>query len=207
LYQHRSYVIALENAQDVGGMYVDEAQKGMSFRNYKDLLLVGGGDHRTGKKGGNWRELREFAGKFYPNAKERFYWATQDCMSLDSVPYIGLYSKNTPDLYVASGFNKWGMTSSMVSAMILTDMVTGRENQFAPVFSPSRSILKPQLFINGFEAIVNLLTITDKRCPHLGCALKWNAVEHTWDCPCHGSRYTESGDLIDNPAIGGLKHK
>jgi len=207
LYQHRSYVIALENAQDVGGMYVDEAQKGMSFRNYKDLLLVGGGDHRTGKKGGNWRELREFAGKFYPNAKERFYWATQDCMSLDSIPYIGLYSKNTPDLYVASGFNKWGMTSSMVSAMILTDMVTGRENQFAPVFSPSRSILKPQLLINGFEAIVNLLTITDKRCSHLGCSLKWNSVEHTWDCPCHGSRYTESGDLIDNPATGGLKHK
>lgn len=46
MYQHRSYVIALENAAQIKGMYVDEAQCGMSFRNYKDFLLVGGGDHR-----------------------------------------------------------------------------------------------------------------------------------------------------------------
>ena len=50
MYQHRSYVIALDHAQNVDGMYVDEAQKGMSFRNFRDLLLIGGGDHRTGKK-------------------------------------------------------------------------------------------------------------------------------------------------------------
>ena len=50
LYQHRSYVIALEHAADVDGMYVDEARKGLSFRNYKNLLLIGGGGHRTGKK-------------------------------------------------------------------------------------------------------------------------------------------------------------
>ena len=64
LYQHRSYVIALENAPDVDGMYVDEAQEGMSFRNARDLLLVGGGGHRTGKRGGAWRELREFARRY-----------------------------------------------------------------------------------------------------------------------------------------------
>lgn len=50
MYQHRSYVIALDHAQNVDGMYVDEAQKGMSFRNFRDLLLIGGGDHRTGKR-------------------------------------------------------------------------------------------------------------------------------------------------------------
>lgn len=203
LYQHRSYVIALENAPNIDGMYVDEAQNGMSFRNYKDLLFIGGGDHRTGKQGGNWQELRDFATKYYPKAKEKYYWATQDCMSLDSIPYIGHYSNTTPDLYVATGFNKWGMTSSMVSAMILSDMVVGKDNKFKDVFSPHRSILKPQLFINGFEAVTNLLTPTPKRCPHLGCALKWNKIEHTWDCPCHGSRFEKNGDLIDNPATGG----
>lgn len=207
LYQHRSYVLALKNAQDVEGMYVDEAEKGMSFRNYKDLLLVGGGDHRTGKPGGNWQELAEFAIRSYPNAIEEYRWSTQDCMTLDSVPYIGLYSKNTPNFYVATGFNKWGMTSSMVSAMILTDMVMEDENQYAPVFSPSRTILRPQLAVNSFEAITNLLTISKKRCPHLGCALKWNRYEHSWDCPCHGSRFTRNGKLIDNPATGDLKQK
>lgn len=70
MYQHRSYVIALENAPDVGGMYVDEADKGMSFRNAENLLLLGGGDHRTGKQGGNWAELEDFAGSHYPEACE-----------------------------------------------------------------------------------------------------------------------------------------
>ena len=207
LYQHRSYVIALENGPDVDGIYVDEALKGMSFRNAESLLLIGGGDHRTGKKGGNWRELRDFAQKHYPQAVEKYHWATQDCMSLDGVPYIGQYSASTPDLFVATGFNKWGMTSSMVAAMVLRDLVQEKKNPWAEVFSPSRSILRPQLVVNGFEAMAALLTPTSRRCPHLGCALRWNAQEHTWYCPCHGSRFTENGKLIDNPATGDLKRQ
>lgn len=205
MYQHRSYVLALDHAQNVDGIYVDEAQDGMSFRNYKDMLLIGGGDHRTGKKGGNWVELRKFARQYYPGAAIKYQWATQDCMTLDSVPYIGAYSARTTDLYVATGFNKWGMTSSMVSAMILCDLVQGKQNPYAPVFSPSRTILRPQLAVNAFEAVVNLITPATKRCPHLGCALKWNPYERTWDCPCHGSRFTGDGKLIDNPATGDLK--
>ena len=185
-------------------MYVDEAQTGMSFRNYQNLLLIGGGDHRTGKKGGNWQELTAFASRHYPRAREVYRWAAQDCMTLDAVPYIGQYSKNTPNLYVATGFNKWGMTSAMVSAMILTDCILDRQTPYAEVFSPSRSILHPQLAANAFEATVNLLTISKKRCPHLGCALKWNEQERSWDCPCHGSRFTEDGVLLDNPATGNL---
>lgn len=204
LYQHRSYVVALEGAPDVKGMYVDESLKGMSFRNYGGLLLLGGGDHRTGKKGGNWQELRDFAEHHYPKAKEKYFWATQDCMSLDGVPYIGNYSARTPELYVATGFHKWGMTSSM-AAEILCNMVQGKEAPYSEVFSPSRSILRPQLAVNAVESSVNLLTPSTKRCPHLGCALKWNPAEHSWDCPCHGSRFTEDGGLIDNPATGNLK--
>lgn len=205
LYQHRSYVIALENAQYINGMYVDENHKGMSFRNYGDLLFVGGGGHRTGEKGGNWNELRDFAKLHYPDAHEKFYWSAQDCMSLDGIPYIGKYSRNTPNLYVAGGFNKWGMTDAMVSAMILSDMVMGRRNEYADIFSPSRSIIKPQLFINSGKAVKNLFTLTTKRCPHMGCALKWNSAEHSWDCACHGSRFSDKGKVLDNPANGDLK--
>ena len=204
MYQHRSYVIALENAQYVNGMYVDEAQKGMSFRNHNNLLLIGGGDHRTGKKGGAWEELRAFAEKVYPQSIEKYYWATQDCMTLDGIPYIGQYSPKTPDLFVATGFNKWGMTSAMVSAIILRDLVQGKKNDYASVFSPSRSILHPQLFLNAGETVLDYIYPTTKRCPHLGCALKWNPYEHTWDCPCHGSRFTKNGKLIDDPATDDL---
>lgn len=204
LYQHRSYVIALEFAQQVEGMYVDDKKTGFSFRNCGELLLLGGGGHRTGKKGGNWEELRAFAREHYPTAQERYHWAAQDCMSLDDIPYIGQYSRNTSGLYVASGFNKWGMTGSMAAAMLLCDRIMGQKNDCADVFDPSRSILKPQLLVNGFEATKNLLTPAKKRCPHLGCALKWNAAEHSWDCPCHGSRFDKNGKVLDNPANGDL---
>lgn len=207
LYQHRSYAIALENAPQLNGMYVDEDKKGMSLRNYGRYLILGGGAHRTGKKGGNWNELRESASKYYPHSSEKFHWAAQDCMSLDSIPYIGHYSKHMSDLYVATGFNKWGITSSMISAILLSDLVTGKKPDCAEVFSPSRSIITSQLAINAFEATVNLLTPTTKRCPHLGCALKWNNAERSWDCPCHGSRFSENGILIENPSTGNIKIK
>ncbi len=166
---------------------------------------MGGGGHRTGKTGGGWRGLSGFAYRYFPDLKEEYRWATQDCMTLDGIPYIGRYSANTPDFYVATGFNKWGMTSSMAAAVLLTDMITGRKNEFEQLFSPSRSILKPQLALNALEAASNLLTPTERRCPHMGCALKWNSQEHSWDCPCHGSRFDANGTLLDNPATGNIK--
>ncbi len=205
MYQHRSYVLALENTPKLNGMYVDEDLKGLSFRNYNNLLLLGGGSHRTGKPGGKWKELSNYAAQYYPTATEQYRWATQDCMTLDDIPYIGPYSPNTPNLYVATGFHKWGMTSAMVAATLLCDMVLEKDNPYANIFKPSRTMLRPQLFINAFESSANLLSITPKRCPHLGCALKWNPEEHTWDCACHGSRFREDGELIDNPATDDLR--
>ncbi|MBQ8141482.1 MAG: FAD-dependent oxidoreductase [Clostridia bacterium] len=200
LYQHRSYVIALKNAEDVGGMYVDEKDTGMSFRNYKDMLLLGGGGHRTGKKGGGWQELSRFASDAYPDSKEVRRWATQDCMSLDGAAYIGQYSKGTTGVYTASGFNKWGMTSAMVSASVLCDLVLERKNPYVSLFSPSRSMLRKQLFINTGEALLGLITPMTPRCTHMGCVLKYNKYEHSWDCACHGSRFSKDGRVLNNPA-------
>ena len=207
LYQHRSYVLALKSAQNVNGMYMDELDTGLSFRNYGDLLLLGGGAHRTGKRGGSFRELEAFAKKYYKNAKIVARWATQDCMTLDGVAYIGQYSKSIPNVFVATGFNKWGMTNAMAAANILCDLVQGKPNPYADVFAPSRSIMHPQAAVNVFESLKGLLTPTAPRCPHLGCALKYNPAEHSWDCSCHGSRFTENGELINNPATDDLKSK
>ena len=210
LYQHRSYVLALEHAEQVNGMYIDASKTGLSFRNYENFLLLGGGSHRTGKHPKNhystmrpcngFSELSAFAKRYYPHAKIQYQFATQDCMTLDDIPYIGSYSKHTPNLYVATGFNKWGMTSAMVASLLLRDFILERENPYAALFSPSRSIVRTQLFINAGESTLNLLNPLPRRCSHLGCALRWNAAEHSWDCPCHGSRFTENGQVIDNPA-------
>ena len=206
LYQQRSYVVALENAPQAEGMYLDCAQNGLSVRSAGRWLLLGGGGHRTGKEGLGWKLPETAAEQFYPQARIAARWATQDCMSLDGMPYIGDYSKRTPDLYVATGFQKWGMSSSMLAAQMLTDLVQDKENPYTALFSPQRSMLHPQLLVNGVESAANLLRPTKPRCPHLGCALQWNKAEHSWDCPCHGSRFDRDGRVLDNPATDDLKH-
>ncbi|EOU1469859.1 FAD-dependent oxidoreductase [Clostridium perfringens] len=140
MHQERSYVLALENTSEIDGMYIDLNKEGYSFRTYNNLLLLGGISHRTGENedGGSYDELRKVAKKLYPKAKEKYYWSAQDCMTIDGIPYIGRYSSETPNIYVATGFNKWGMTSSMVSAMIISDMILEKENDFSEIFSPRR---------------------------------------------------------------------
>ena len=200
LYQMRSSVIAYQNAPQLRGTYVDIGAAGFYFRNYQNLLLIGGGDHRTGE-GGDWfAAIRQFAAHYFPSATQQKAWVTQDRMSLDGAPYIGKYSLFTPNIYVATGFNEWGMTSSMVAATLLCDAILEKENAFAPVFSPQRSLLRKQLFVNAKTTLVDFISPTTKRCSHLGCALKWNSAEHSWDCPCHGSRFDADGHLLDNPA-------
>ncbi|MBQ2326970.1 MAG: FAD-dependent oxidoreductase, partial [Clostridia bacterium] len=200
MYQHRSYVTVLDGAQIIRDMYVDGSGNGLSFRPSGSKLLLGGGGHRTGKDSSSFHELDRFSGIHYPNAVKTAQWSVQDCMTLDGIPYIGQYSKATPNIYVAAGFNKWGITSSMVSANVLTGIICGEQPDYAEVFSPSRSMLHPQLFTNSFEAALNFLRLTGPRCPHMGCSLRWNRHEHSWDCPCHGSRFDHKGKLLDGPA-------
>ncbi len=207
LYQHRSYILAMKNVPALNAMYVDDSDKGFSFSRFGDFFLLGGGGHRTGKQGGSYAVLQQLQQQHYKTAQVCFSWGAQDTMSLDQIPYIGRYSRNTPNLYVATGFNKWGITGSMVSALLLSAILSGEACDFAPVFSPSRSILTPQLFLNGFETAKNLLMPTTPRCPHLGCALHYNKAEHSWDCACHGSRFSETGKVLDNPANGDLRKR
>ena len=250
MHQERSYIIALENADNVNGMYIDEKKNGCSFRNYNGLLLLGALDQRTGEneEGGSYEKLRKIAKDLYPNSKEKYHWSAQDCMTLDNIPYIGQYSNDTPNVYVATGFNKWGMTSSMVSAMIISDMILGKENDFSEIFSPKRfdlslsinniandmvetakNFIAQKVYIpsshiehirNGHAGIVEYNGekvgvyknnegkefIVSTKCPHLGCELKWNADELSWDCPCHGSRFDYKGKLIGSPATKDLEH-
>lgn len=140
MHQERSYVIALKNAKDVEGMYIDAADGGCSLRNYGNILLLGGGGHRTGENsaGGKYEMLQSAARRWFPQSTEITRWSAQDCITLDKVPYIGPYCLTTPGLYVATGFGKWGMTSSMVTAKILSDQILGKDSPYAEVFSPQR---------------------------------------------------------------------
>ena len=205
LYQDRSSFVAVKNAQKLDNMYIDEKDTGLSLRSYNDYLIIGGDAHRTGTKSDNKNNAKSFVNQYYKNSPICFSWAAQDTMSLDKVPYIGKYSKANNFIFTATGFNKWGLTGAMVAAMCLTDLICDKQNDYLDIFSPQRSILKPQLFVNLFDTAVNYINPFPKRCPHLGCALKWNKYEHSWDCSCHGSRFDENGNILDNPANNNLK--
>ncbi len=205
LYQHRDYVSVVENAPLLHHMYWEEREDGLTFRQCGERLLIVGGGHRTGKSGLGWKAAEQLVQHYYPGAQITARFATQDCMSLDGIPYIGRYAKHTPQLYVATGFNGWGMTSAMTAALLLTGELIGKPKPWASVLSPDRTIWHRQLAANVGETLKTMVTPTVPRCPHLGCALKWNAAERSWDCPCHGSRFSENGKLRNGPATGDLK--
>ncbi len=244
MHQSRSYVVALKNTPSLKSMYYCVDKGGLSFRSYRDYLLLSGCSHRAGEKCNEndpYEYLLKQALKFYPDAFLCHNFSAQDCMSPDHLPYAGVYAKSRPDWYVLTGFSKWGMTDSMLSAKLVSDLIIGNKNPLEKIFSPSRfnlSTVKPVLSevghsIKGLSKTAFRIPIdsladikrgeakivmygshrcgvyrsdegkifaVSARCPHLGCALSWNSAEKSWDCPCHGSRFSYTGELIDNPA-------
>jgi glycine/D-amino acid oxidase-like deaminating enzyme/nitrite reductase/ring-hydroxylating ferredoxin subunit len=256
MHQTRSYVLGLQKVPEIQGMYLDVRDNGLSFRSEGDTLLFGGAGHRTGKHPttssnalGRYEVLRRNAKRFYPSAEICYQWSAQDCMTSDGIPYIGRYSASTPHLLVATGFNKWGMTSSMVAANLLADYITGVKNENADAFSPRRFSAKSiaiNLAEEGVQAAIGLSSqafhfpiaglenlrkgcggiveyknkkvgayksengevyLVSTRCPHLGCELKWNPDEKSWDCPCHGSRFDIYGRWLSSPSVNCLPNK
>jgi hypothetical protein len=213
-------VVALEGQKELRGMYYGVEKGALSLRSFGNVLVLGGGGHRTGanmRKGPveagcctGYAPLRKAAELYYPEAVEKDAWSAQDCMPHDGVPFIGQYSMWRPYWYVATGFHKWGMTSSMISAVILSNLICGtREfgNINPALFSPQRCNVKASVrdfwkdmgeSILGLSA--GLFAPRVRKCPHMGCRLKWNSAEGSWDCPCHGSRFDAKGQLLDNPA-------
>jgi glycine/D-amino acid oxidase-like deaminating enzyme len=199
MYQEKSYALAIESKSDIDNMYIDDKSE-LSIRRYGNYLILGGQKHRTGKQNDGFKKLEEIANKYFPENNIKYRWTTQDCITLDGVPYIGKYWDANDNFYVITGFNKWGMTSSMIGSEIIADMIEGKENKYEKIFSPKRSILRKQLFVNIAESTIGIINPLGKRCTHLGCKLKWNKNEKVWECPCHGSKFDANGEVLNGPA-------
>lgn len=216
MYQSRAYVVALESGAQFEGMWTNADKKGHTFRLYKDYLLLSGEDHKCGYKGGenHYGNLKSFSKLCFPSSVIKYQWSAQDCITLDELPYIGHYSKNTDYLYVATGFRKWGMTQTNIAGKVISDLITGKENPFTEIYTPQRKVVPMAILkaiaINGAVAAdyaAGLINLTNPRCSHMKCGLRWNKDEETWDCPCHGSRFEKDGTVIDSPAIHDLKRQ
>ncbi|MED3655914.1 FAD-dependent oxidoreductase [Heyndrickxia sporothermodurans] len=250
MYAERSYLIAVKTDKDVpGGMYINAEQPTRSFRtmtlNGEKVLLVGGENHKTGQGIPtilHYEALEEFAENEFGINEFLFRWSAQDLTTLDKIPYIGRITNNHDQVLVATGFRKWGMTNSTVSAILLADIISETTNKYEDLFSPSRFNANPSVkeFIttnldvakhliegkleyplrdindlaNDEGSVVNVngkragaykdadgkVYVVDTTCTHLGCEIEWNSGDRTWDCPCHGSRFSIVGDVIEGPA-------
>ena len=146
MYQSTSYIIAIQtNSKLPQGMYINDKPPIYSFRtapyNGKDILLIGGSDHKTGEPvpdNSKYEELEKKAKELYPDCKVLFRWNTRDCISLDKIPYIGELSNLMKNMYIGTGFKKWGMTFSNIAAKIITDMIMGKENKYSNIFHSTR---------------------------------------------------------------------
>ena len=220
MYQELEYGIAIKTDVKLNGMYVSCEVPTISFRDYKDdaenyILIVGNG-HKTGEKTENngFYVLEDFAKKYFPGSEIKYRWNAEDSIGLDKIPYIGEYSEVRENMFVATGFKKWGMTSSNIAANMITDMILKRENKYEAIFKSTRvePIKNKDEMINmlkeaGENIVLPRLKLENgkKYCAHLGCELTWNEVTKTWDCPCHGSRYEHDGKLIEGPAVHDLE--
>ena len=150
MYQDKSYAIAVDTKQDeneiIDGMFIQSCDPVISFRTakYKDknLLIVAGSGHRTGQAEGKIEDsfvnLENYIKKYYPNAETKFKWSTEDCVTLDKVPYIGQFSNLLPNMYVATGFKKWGMSTSHVAGKLISDLILGKENEYVDIYKATR---------------------------------------------------------------------
>ena len=148
MYQVTSYAIGIEtNKQIPYGMYINSNEPTLSFRSAKNgeknFLIIGGGNHKTGYSPESdinfgYSFLENEIKKIYDDYKILYKWNTRDCVTLDKIPYIGNFSNYMENIYVATGFNKWGMTSSNVAANIIADVILENKNSYKEIYSSTR---------------------------------------------------------------------
>jgi glycine/D-amino acid oxidase-like deaminating enzyme/nitrite reductase/ring-hydroxylating ferredoxin subunit len=250
----RSYAIGARIGKPFpDGMFINAAGTVHSWRSHlegeRELVIVTGEEHPTGTDTdtrARYRMLESYARTVYDVRWVDYHWSAQDYFTPDRVPYIGPITEGHERIFVATGFNKWGMSAGTAAALIIADLVRGRSSPWAGVFSPSRfeageppgagldavlngaggevvtlsapyhqevasipgeggSVIK----IEGKNVAIykdaagNIHTL-DPTCMHMGCRVRWNNAEHSWDCPCHGSRYDPAGHVIEGPTVKDL---
>ena len=237
------------------GMFVAAGPSSYSFRvdtsGDTSHIVAAGPSYETGVPedlSESFGKLEVFLREHFGVQKPAFRWTNEDFRSMDGMPFVGRASSSTPGLYIATGFNAWGITNGVVAAHIISDEILKRENPCADLFEAARikplaggtEFLKENLMTAKQFVVDHLKPSTDDAnehlglgrarvirndgesiaqyrdmdgrlhqvsaiCTHMGCAVDWNEVDLTWDCPCHGSRFRPDGQVLHGPATTALE--
>lgn len=203
LSQRRRWLALLNGNPDFEGVHLD-ARGRFELRkwNRSPLITLDGGlvGCRTERLSGSYRFATDL-GK-----TERLFTGVET-FSADGLPYIGAYSRKTPNLFVATGYGGNGLLGSMVAAQLISARVLGLPAEAAYVFSAQRSgagvIARETGTALGMAGRYarSLFHFRAPRCPHMGCKLRYSHKQRLWECPCHGSRFDDIGHLLNAPAV------
>lgn len=150
----RSYLMAYEYAQEEEDNYMlisnSSAPNTMRFSQTDGVnyLLVGGQGHKVGQSDSeieNYYKIMEFAKNTFNVESPAFRWSAQDYKAVDRIPYIGKLTSKYDNIFVATGFNKWGMSNGSFSSILLTDLIMGLGSKYEELFNPSRGEVKENL--------------------------------------------------------------
>lgn len=228
-----------------------------SLNSTHDLLMIGGEDHATGLADAEhipeekrYRILEDWGREHFPKMEEVIYkWSGQVMEPMDSLAYIGHNPLDKDNVYIVTGDSGNGMTHGTIAGLLITDLITGKDNAWKDLYSPSRFKLfkagktffkefvggfvsylktKPKHFdgtglkdlkpkegkiiefegekLGAYRDETDELHFVEVECTHLGCLVKWNNDEKSWDCPCHGSRFNHKGEVLNGPANVPLRH-
>ena len=244
LTQPRSHVAMAFRALPEGmvdGMFIGTDRPTHSLRMGRDregpLLVVLGAKFRTGQEGDvakRFRQLEQWVRRNIPAGDAAWRWVNEDYDTPDRIPYAGAIRK-APGLYVATGFNAWGISNGTAAAMTIADQIRGRANAWTELYDPERKARNgfnrggdTKSLVRNIEQIPPGQGGVVKRgkekiavwrsldgtphalsasCTHMGCTVTWNNADLTWDCPCHGSMFSRDGQVIHGPATEALSKK
>lgn len=228
-----------------------------SLNSTHDLLMVGGEDHATGLADAEhipeekrYKILEAWGREHFPQMEDLIYkWSGQVMEPMDSLAYIGHNPLDKDNVYIVTGDSGNGMTHGTIAGLLISDLITGKDNPWKDLYSPSRfKLFKAgktffKEFVGGFVSYLKTkpkhldstglkdlkpkegkiiefdgeklgayrdetdeLHFVEVECTHLGCIVKWNNDEKSWDCPCHGSRFNPKGEVLNGPANAPLRH-
>ena len=231
-------------------MYINIERPRHSIRTHKnvngDVYAISVGSSfkpgNTDEERQHFAETEHWLTENFDAGPIEYRWVNEDYSSIDNAPFIGWSSSISDGYLIATGFNAWGITNGTAAAMVLADLVEGRENPWAKLFDARRvkplaggpKFVKEGLGVaahlvsgylarrpKSFDELASgdaaIMEIDGKRvaafkdengivhavsavCSHMGCIVGWNETDRTWDCPCHGSRFELSGDVLHGPA-------
>jgi glycine/D-amino acid oxidase-like deaminating enzyme len=234
----RSYCMAYKVPGNITrGMYIsaDSPTRSVRYAPTADgnRLIVGGAGHPVGREkspASSVQELASWARQHYPGAMQTHYWSAQDYTPADDLPYVGSILPGNDKIFVATGFDKWGMTNGTAAALALSSRILGGRMDWANAFAswsphelsgiPTAMQLNLEVGFNLAKGWISVLvpghglqarSIVDgvehcvsAVCPHLGGIVNWNDADESWDCPLHGSRFAPDGTLLEGPATRNL---